>query len=88
MNELNELCKYARGQATGVLTTKCNNTGTLKTGTANDLLGFKNAYWSSSESSGPTGVWYQDFSGGTPGYQLANNRIDGSSIYIRPIRAF
>jgi len=88
MNELNELCKYAREQATGVLTTKCNNTGTLKTGTANDLRGFKNAYWSSSESSGPTGVWYQDFSGGTPGYQLANNRIDGSSIYIRPIRAF
>jgi hypothetical protein len=91
MNELNELCKYARGQATGVLTTKCNNTGTLKTGTANDLGGFKNAYWSSSESVNGRldgGVWYQDFAGGNPGYQLANTRTDGGSIYIRPIRAF
>lgn len=89
MNELNELCKYARGQTTGVLTTKCNGTGTLKTGTANDLGGFRYAYWSSSESSGRN-VYYQDFSnevGGTPGYQSGNQKAD-TSIFIRPIRAF
>jgi len=89
MNELNELCKYARGQATGVLTTKCNNTGTLKTGTANDLGGFRYAYWSSSESSGRN-VYYQDFSnevGGQPGYQSGNQKAD-TTIFIRPIRAF
>jgi len=91
MNELNELCKYARGQVTGVLTTRCNITGTLKTGTADDLGGFMNAYWSSSESVSAGldgGVWYQDFAGGNPGYQLANNRTDGGTIWVRPIRAF
>lgn len=91
MNELNELCKYARGQVTGVLTTKCNITGTLKTGTANDLGGFMDAYWSSSESVNggiDGGVWYQDFAGGNPGYQLANRRDDGGTIWVRPIRAF
>ena len=89
MNELNELCKYARGQATGVLTTKCNNTGTLKTGTANDLGGFRYAYWSSSESDGRN-VRYQDFSsenGGQPGFQTGNHKAD-PTIFIRPIRAF
>ena len=85
MNELNELCKYARGQTTGVLTVQCNNTGTLKTGTANDLGGFMGdyGYLSSSEFDVdettlqylPTGQQYTD--GKTAPYN-----------YIRPIRAF
>jgi hypothetical protein len=55
MNELNELCKYARGQTTGDPEVWCagieDNPGTLKTGTANDLGGFigQSGYWSSSE---------------------------------------
>jgi hypothetical protein len=90
MNELNELCKYARGQTTGVLTTRCNGTGTLKVGTADDLGGFMNAYWSSSESNSGANVWYQDFSTspGNPSGQIANGRTSGSTQYIRPIRAF
>ena len=53
-NELNELCKYARGQTTGDLKVACTTGGTLKS-TANagtDLGGFKaDYYWSSSEYS-------------------------------------
>ena len=85
MNELNELCKYARGQTTGVLTVQCNNTGALKTGTANDLGGFMGdyGYLSSSEFDAdettlqylPTGQQYTDAK--TAPYN-----------YIRPIRAF
>jgi hypothetical protein len=54
MNELNELCKYAWGQATGVRTVQCvGGSGTFKS-TANaggTLGGFKqNFYWASTES--------------------------------------
>jgi hypothetical protein len=89
MNELNELCKYARGQTTGVLTTRCNGTGALKVGTADDLGGFMNAYWSSSESNSGANVWYQDFSTGpgNPSGQTATGRTS-TLIYLRPIRAF
>ena len=83
MNELNELCKYARGQATGVLTVACTGGGTLKTGTANDLGGFVSGvnYWSSSEYSAGSAS-RQTFSPawGNGGKNFANN--------IRPIRAF
>jgi hypothetical protein len=83
MNELNELCKYARGQTTGVLTVACDNTGTLKTGTASDLGGFMDSgYWSSSED-GASIAWTQDFDGG---YQGSANKNDTS--YVRPVRAF
>ena len=53
-NELNELCKYARGQATGVPTVVCSSSGTLKTTAiaGSDLGGFVgDFYWSSSEYS-------------------------------------
>ena len=56
-NELNELCKYARGQATGVPTVLCSSSGTLKTTAVagTDLGGFvASFYWSSTESSSPT----------------------------------
>jgi hypothetical protein len=53
MNELNELCKYAWGQATGVPTVACVGSGTFKS-TANaggNLGGFvQNFYVSSTES--------------------------------------
>ena len=86
MNELNELCKYARGQTTGVLTVKCvAGSGTFKS-TANagtDLGGFVAFnYWSSSENLAGK-AWNQVFNGGTQGGN------DKSSIYyVRPVRAF
>lgn len=84
MNELNELCKYARGQATGVLTVACNNSDTLKTGTANDLGGFVGFYyWSSSESS-ESRAWVRSFNAGDQG---TLNKGD-TTFYVRPVRAF
>ena len=83
VNELNELCKYARGQTTGNPTVACNNTGTLKTGTANDLGGFvADWYWSSSESD-VAGAYRQDFEplSQFTGYKSYAERV-------RPIRAF
>jgi hypothetical protein len=88
MNELNELCKYARGQTTGVLTVKCNNTGTLKTGTVNDLGGFLNndGYLSSSESD--VGMnWNQWFGTGSEGVQYFDAK-SAPYIRVRPVRAF
>jgi hypothetical protein len=83
MNELNELCKYARGQTTGDPKVACDSSGTLKVGTANNLGGFvENYYWSSTEynyattrlqifTDGFLNIWPKDF-----------------GAYIRPIRAF
>jgi hypothetical protein len=83
MNEINELCKYARGQTTGVLTEKCNSSGTLKTETANDLRGFISySYWSSSEKRA-LGTHSQDFRDGNQG-----ELTKGSTLYVRPVRAF
>jgi hypothetical protein len=83
MNELNELCKYARGQTTGVLTVACTSGGTLKTGTADDLGGFvANLYWSSSEVAA-AGAWVQYFLDGGQ-----SNRSKDFTLYVRPVRAF
>lgn len=84
MNELNELCKYARGQTTGDLTVACDNSGTFKSGTLNDLGGFVEVnYWSSSEY-GASGAWLQGFLNGAQfaGFKWPNPE------YVRPIRAF
>jgi hypothetical protein len=83
MNELNELCKYARGQTTGVLTVACASGGTLKTGTADDLGGFGTRwYWSSSESR-DFFAWSQYFNFG---FQATNLKL--FTFYVRPVRAF
>ena len=86
MNELNELCKYARGQTTGVLTVACDTgTGIFKStvNAGTNLGGFvENYYWSSSEFVASS-TWLQNFSGG---YQ--SNDGKGSARYVRPIRAF
>jgi hypothetical protein len=83
MNELNELCKYARGQTTGVLTVACVSSGTLKTGTATDLGGFVGGnYWSSSEfnASSASRQSFQPLAWGQGGKNF--------SVAIRPVRAF
>ena len=86
MNELNELCKYANGQTTGVLTVACvQGIGVFKS-TANagtDLGGFViNVYWSSSERDALRG-WAQFFYTGDQ---------DSADKYlrhhVRPVRAF
>ena len=83
MNELNELCKYARGQTTGNLKVACTTDGTLKTGTANDLGGFvAGLYWSSSELYAGY-AWIQRFSNGSQ-----TNLYKASPTYVRPVRAF
>jgi hypothetical protein len=84
MNELNELCKYARGQTTGVLTVACTSDVPLKTGTADDLGGFvEGLYWSSSESSASL-AWFRFFNSGS---QSGTNKST-SPRYVRPVRAF
>jgi hypothetical protein len=84
MNELNELCKYARGQTTGDLTVQCANTGTLKTGTANDLGGFVVEGYHSSSEGGQYGSGTQSFSTAI----VSENNSKGASLRVRPIRAF
>jgi hypothetical protein len=83
MNELNELCKYARGQTTGNLKVACTTDGPLKTGTANDLGGFvEGSYWSSSERA-PLFAWRQDFNNGS---QVSSSKA--LTYFVRPVRAF
>ena len=84
MNELNELCKFARGQTTGGLTVPCDTTGTLKTGLTNDLEGYvANNYWSSTEFPAADRAWFQRF---IDGVQFYNPK--STTYYVRPIRAF
>jgi hypothetical protein len=98
MNELNELCKYAWGQATGDLKVACapGNSANFKS-TSNaglDRGGFvTDAYWSSSESSFVFGndqvatrAWWQSFTGHSTGYQGTQDKLD--DFRFRPIRAF
>lgn len=84
VNELNELCKYARGQTTGDPTVKCDSTGTLKTGILNDLGGFiAGVYWSSSEYSWAYAS-FQFLGNGNQNATLKSNTTN----YVRPVRAF
>ena len=86
MNELNELCKYARGQTTGNPKVACDGSGALKTGTANYLGGFVgnvyDSYWSSTEYGGDY-ARVQSFDSGY--LNLTAKHFGG---YVRPIRAF
>jgi hypothetical protein len=85
MNELNELCKYARGQTTGDLRVVCNTGGGLKTGIINDLEGFvSNFYGSSSQYSNPASVWTRALANGAESLRA----WDATNLYLRPIRAF
>ena len=84
-DELIELCKYARTQTTGNVSTPCTTAGTLNAGL---LKGFGNAdgdsqYWSSSDASTNNAytVWLSgSVSGGFGGKNVIR--------YIRPVRYF
>ena len=80
--ELNELCKFAKSQATGNVDVRCSKNGGLLTGF------YPYYYWSSSESEvnsyGEINSWSIDFN-----YANENNVFDKKSeSYVRPIRAF
>ena len=97
-NELNELCKYARGQATGNPKVSCNTSGTIKStlnfgevygGFVEGVSG--NYYMSSSEDmiysegQGPIWAWVQAFTGTSLTNQMKNS---GGTKHVRVIRAF
>ena len=79
-NELNQMCKWQRGQAWISDATICNSTGVLNSGTG--ASGFAAVgYWSSSE--GTVGeAWAQGFGDGYQFYNYVELR------YVRPVRAF
>ena len=86
MNELNELCKYARGQATGTPSVACNSSGTLKTTAfaGSDLGGFAATYyWASNEFSTANAYMIEFIEGSNSNYKKTV-----ANMSIRPIRAF
>jgi len=78
MDELNELCKYARSQATGDSSITCNSTGTLRTGFSATL-----GYWSSTEVDATTARRQRIFSDGS---QPTGGKPN--DYQVRPVRAF
>ena len=83
-NELNELCKFARTQTTGVEATECSYGGTLRGGFSTTSVSSAGAnYYSSSEYDFNT-AWYIVLSSGS------NSRIwnKGYISYVIPVRAF
>jgi hypothetical protein len=81
-NELNELCKFARTQTTGVEATPCTSSGTARPG-FNFTVSSSNGYRSSSEFDNNT-AWYYLFSSGSS-ERIWNKQI---SMNVRPVRAF
>lgn len=88
-NELNELCKYARGQTTGDPKVMCTTSGTLKsTSIFGEVYGGFVAdsqywYWSSSEDQNAAFAWIQPFTGSN-----FSNTQKNTGKFLRPIRAF
>ena len=82
-NELNELCKYANGYTTGVLTQLCQG-GSINN-QLQDLGGFiYDLYWSSSETNNQYESVAQDFYGFNN--QFLRPKTD--AYLVRPIRVF
>jgi len=83
LNELNELCKYANGATTGDPKVSC--VGTSSVSTTN--LGFADYRYKSSSEINASTVMFINFANSAAGGGHKNGG-DGSSDYIRPIRAF
>jgi hypothetical protein len=80
-DELNQMCKWQRGQAWVSDATICDATGILNSGTG--ASGFAAAiYWSSSEQN-TTNAWFQGFGGGG---QFEGGKVGTSRV--RSVRAF
>ena len=86
-DELNQMCKWQRGQAWVSDATICNNSGTLNSGRG--ASGFSTGpqpwYWSSSElgADPDTNAEAQNFNFGN---QFVNNKA--GTLFVRPVRAF
>ncbi len=88
--ELNELCKFSKGQATGNTTQKCMNTGRFIRSELGEILSQLETrvfFWSSSESTSNE-VAVQSFIDG--GETVARKKYAGLSgvIFFRLVRAF
>jgi hypothetical protein len=80
-NELNQLCKWARGQNWVSDATPCNSSGSINSGRGASGFG-STFYWSSTD-------WFQPYAysqGFSNGGQNANSKNNG--FPFRPIRAF
>ena len=78
-DELNELCKFAKYQATGKVDVRCSRGTSFRGGFASEY------YWSSSEAEGRA-AWIQTFVLGDTAVQSV--RLKNEWIMVRPIRAF
>ena len=89
-NEVNELCKWANGQTTGVTSAQCQNGSpfSTKTGLSDGLGGFNAGanYWSSSVtySASRTNAAVMYFGNGQTNF---GHRVD-ETMALRPVRAF
>jgi Protein of unknown function (DUF1566) len=81
-DELNQMCKWARGQAWTSNDTQCDGTGTLNTGSGPAAGFVAYYYWSSSEFVANR-AWFQAFNLGARSTNLKN-----ATYYVRPVRAF
>ena len=86
-DELNQMCKWARGVAWTSDATVCNSSGTINTGSGAAGFGSYD-YWSSSDRGDGYVDYarYQWFPSGFQGWTAKS--MAGQNLYVRPIRAF
>ena len=86
-DELNQMCKWAKGQAWTSDATVCNSSGTINTGSGAAGFGSYD-YWSSSDRGDGYVDYarYQWFPSGFQGWTAKS--MAGQNLYVRPIRAF
>ena len=78
-DELNELCKFSKYQATGNVDVRCFRGTSFRGGFVSQY------YWSSSEAEGRA-AWFQTFVLGDTGTQ--STELKNWELMVRPIRAF
>jgi hypothetical protein len=86
-DELNQMCKWAKGQAWTSDATVCDSSGTINTGSG--AAGFGDYdYWSSSDR-GDEYVNFARYQWLPSGFQGQTAKsMNGQNLYVRPIRAF
>ena len=86
-DELNQMCKWVKGQAWTSDATVCNSSGTINTGSGAAGFGSYD-YWSSSDRGDGYVDYarYQWFPSGFQGWTAKS--MAGQNLYVRPIRAF
>ena len=86
-DELNQMCKWARGQAWTSDATVCTSSGTINTGSGAAGFSTATSYWSSTEVSADN-VWTQSYTDGTGTSFLTKSSFISPGLRVRPIRAF